>query len=436
MADYDSDEDVLGIEYTTTTTLLGYAEDEPIAASDDTTSHLGGIPTWFDDASPMDSRLAKCLSCNNLMPLLLQLDGNLPDSPHHTRILYLFGCRSKKCRKKAGSIRAIRGVKSTGVPPPNVTTTSAPPSTASKVEEAPKKSNMGDMIFGGSSSSGAPINPFAAASGSNPFAKSNPFANSSSNDEVSTLAKSFAAVASISAPTDSKTTPSPQPQEPTETALIGPPSPWPSPSDIPQYPKFYLDASYEELEPDALTLQSQKLAKTIKMDTSDDMNDDDITTPSSSKKASAASSSSSSKKGSTSTSREKEFESAMNATFIHFQTITSQNPEQVLRYERKGVPLLYSREDSIGKLLVTASAADISFSKVPRCGNCGRGRCFEVQLMPHAISVLEEGADAALDEGMVWGTIITATCEADCAVVGSDKGRYVEEWVGVQWETD
>ncbi|KAK6537904.1 hypothetical protein TWF694_010802 [Orbilia ellipsospora] len=374
----------------------------------------------------MDSRLAKCLSCNTLMPLLLQLDGNLPDSPHHTRMLYLFGCRSKKCRKKAGSIRAIRGVKSTGVPPPYTTgSNAAPPPAASKVEEAeaPKKSNMGDLIFG-SSSSGAPTNPFATASGSNPFAKSNPFATTS-KDEVSTLAKSFAAVASISAPSESK----PAPQEPAEPALIGPPSPWPSPSEIPQYPNFYLDASYEELEPDALTLQSQKLAKTIKMDTSDDMDDEDIT-PSSSKKASSK------KASSSSTSREKEFESAMNATFIHFQTITSQNPEQVLRYERKGKPLLYSREDGIGKLLTTANSTDTSFSKVPRCGNCGRGRCFEVQLMPHAISVLEEGSNAALDEGMVWGTIITAMCETDCAVAGSESGKYVEEWVGVQWETD
>ncbi|KAK6363114.1 hypothetical protein TWF730_000559 [Orbilia blumenaviensis] len=413
MADYYSDEDVADLEYTTTTTLLGYAETTP---SDDTTSHLGGIPTWFDDA--MDSRLAKCLSCNNIMPLLLQLDGNLPDSPHHTRMLYLFGCRSKPCRKKRGSIRAIRGVKSTGISPPS---TQKPATVVAEptAEEPKPKSNMGDMIFGGSSS-GAPTNPFASSQ-SNPFAKPNPFAK----DDVSTLTKTFAQAASIS-------TPEPKPAvnpEPAEPALIGPPSPWPPAESIPQYTSFYLDASYEELEPDALTLQSQKLAKTIKMDTSDDI-DEDIT-PSSSKKA-AASSSSSSK-----ASKEKEFESAMNAAFLNFQSITSQNPEQVLRYERKGVPLLYSRDDSIGKLLANPkSGTDISLSKTPRCSNCGRGRCFEIQLMPHAISVLEEGTEGALDEGMVWGTIIVGTCEADCPLAGSEKGAYVEEWVGVQWETD
>ncbi|KAF3942081.1 hypothetical protein ABW19_dt0203579 [Dactylella cylindrospora] len=416
MADnYSDDEELSNLEYTTTTTLLGYAETTP---SDDTTSHLGGTPTWLDD--PMDSRLAKCLSCNNLMPLLLQLDGNLPDSPQHTRMLYLFGCRAKSCRKKPGSIRAIRGVKSTGVAGP---ASEEPKTVKEEVKEEPKpKSNMGDLIFG-SSSSGAPINPFASSSSqSNPSAKPNPFAK----DEVSTLAKSFAAVASISAP-QSKPDPKPQPQP---SALIGPPSPWPPTSEIPQYQNFYLDASYEELEPDALTLQSQQLAKTIKMDTSGDA-DEDIK-PSSSKKASASSSKSSKE------SKEKEFESSMNATFLHFQNITSQNPEQVLRYERKGTPLLYSRDDAIGKLLVSpkGSGHDVSLSKATKCGNCGMGRCFEFQLMPHAISVLEEGAEAALDEGMVWGTIVVGTCEVDCVVEGSEKGKYVEEWVGVQWETD
>ncbi|EWC45529.1 hypothetical protein DRE_05387 [Drechslerella stenobrocha 248] len=419
MAEYDSDEDVADLDYTTTTTLLGYAEPSP---SDDAVSHLGGIPTWLDD--PMDSRLAKCLSCNHLMPLLLQLDGNLPESPHHTRMLYLFGCRAKSCRKQRGSIRAIRGVKATGV--------AQAPSKESpaKVEQSPPEepkakpsSNMGDMIFGGSPSSGTPTNPFASASQTNPFAKPNPFA---ATDGVSTLAKTFAAVASISTPEAAKPASKPNPpasDADSPSSLIGPPSPWPPAEELPQYPNFYLDASFEELEPDALTLQSQKLAKTITMDTSDDLDD---AAPSRSKKAGGASK----------PSKESEFESAMNATFLHFQRITSQNPEQVLRYERRSAPLLYSRDDTVGKLLASSKGGDkVSLERAPRCSNCGAGRCFEMQLMPHAISVLE-GADAALDEGMVWGTILVGTCELDCAVAGSASGRFVEEWVGAQWETD
>ncbi|KAK6349925.1 hypothetical protein TWF696_006184 [Orbilia brochopaga] len=419
MADYDSDEEVADLEYTTTSTLLGYAE--PTSPSDDTISHLGGTPTWLDD--PMDARLAKCLSCNNLMPLLLQLDGNLPDSPYHTRMLYLFGCRAKPCRRQRGSIRAIRGVKATGIAastPANAPAAKVNPPTVE--EEKPAPSNMGDMIFGGTASSGTPTNPFAATSQSNPFAKPN--ANPFAKDEVSSLAKSFAAVASIG--TDTKSAPKPK-LDPTDSpsSLIGPPSPWPPSAELPQYPSFYLDASYEELEPDALTLQSQKLAETIQMDTSDDLDD----LPTTSKKGSSSTNTSKALK-------EKGFESAMNAAFLHFQRITSQNPEQVLRYERRGTPLLYSRDDTVGKLLTSNSKGnDISLARVPRCLNCGAGRCFELQFMPHAISVLE-GADVALDEGMVWGTIIVGTCDADCALSGSEKGRYIEEWVGVQWETD
>ncbi|KAF3907132.1 hypothetical protein ABW21_db0204855 [Orbilia brochopaga] len=417
MADYDSDEDVADLEYTTTSTLLGYAETTP---SDDTISHLGGIPTWLDD--PMDARLAKCLSCNNLMPLLLQLDGNLPDSPYHQRMLYLFGCRAKSCRRKPGSIRAVRGVKPTGIAPATlVKEVAAKVDPPKVVEEKPAASNMGNMIFGGSSS-GTPTNPFATSQ-ANPFAKPN--ANPFAKDEVATLAKSFAAVASISA--DTKPTPKPK-AEPTDSSssLIGPPSPWPPSAEIPQYPNFYLDANYEELEPDALTLQSQKLAQTIQMDTSDDFDDD---TPTTSKKGSASTSTSKA-------SKEKEFESAMNATFLHFQRITSQNPEQVLRYERRGTPLLYSRDDTIGKLLESGSkGSDISLARVPHCTNCGTRRYFELQFMPHAISVLE-GDNVALDDGMVWGTIIVGTCDADCAASESQKGRFFEEWVGVQWETD
>jgi len=111
----------------------------------------------------------------------------------------------------------------------------------------------------------------------------------------------------------------------------------------------------------------------------------------------------------------------------------------VLRYERKGVPLLYSRDDGIGKLLSSKTAAiDISMNRIPSCGLCGSGKVFELQLMPHTITILEEGQEtAALDEGMVWGTIIVGTCGEDCDVSGSKTGvGYVEEWVGVQWETD
>lgn len=132
--------------------------------------------------------------------------------------------------------------------------------------------------------------------------------------------------------------------------------------------------------------------------------------------------------------------------FQHLADTLSQNPEQVLRYDFGGSPLLYSRSDSVGPIFTGAkhdSALGHSkvtttgppASRIPRCGRCGSLRVFELQLMPHAIEELEGDEDLAtlLDEGMEWGTVIVGVCSKDC---GSGDGSldYVDEWVGVQWE--
>ena len=137
---------------------------------------------------------------------------------------------------------------------------------------------------------------------------------------------------------------------------------------------------------------------------------------------------------------EKLFESSMDKQFQKFADRMAQNPEQIIRYELGGTPLLYSTTDSVGKLLSPPnSGAKVSVgsggaSRIPRCGNCGGERIFEVQLTPHAITVLEE-QELSL-EGMEWGTIIMGVCGKDCVPRGVEEGSvgYAEEWVGVQWE--
>lgn len=126
------------------------------------------------------------------------------------------------------------------------------------------------------------------------------------------------------------------------------------------------------------------------------------------------------------------FESAMDKAFQRFADRVAQNPEQVLRYEFDGEPLLYSRDDAVGKLL--DGHAHGRSGKVPRCTNCGADRVFELQLMPNAISELE--AEELGVEGMEWGTIMMKVCAKDCVQRGVGEGPvgYVEEWVGVQWE--
>ena len=136
------------------------------------------------------------------------------------------------------------------------------------------------------------------------------------------------------------------------------------------------------------------------------------------------------------------YESTIDKTFQKFADRLAHNPDQVIRYEFKGQPLLYSKHDAVGKLLSTGvgSEADAKIklengtgSRIPRCVNCGAGRVFEVQMTPHAIMELES-EEVGID-GMEWGTIIVGVCERDCQARGleGDVG-YVEEWAGVQWE--
>jgi len=135
------------------------------------------------------------------------------------------------------------------------------------------------------------------------------------------------------------------------------------------------------------------------------------------------------------------YEDTGDIAFLKFADRLGQNPEQVIRYEFKGQPLLYSKTDTVGKMFHHVSAGKISTSggsaqhnTIPRCGNCGASRVFEVQLCPHAISELEveeEGID-----GMEWTVIAVAVCEKDCVPRGVGMGEvgYCEEAALVQWE--
>lgn len=95
--------------------------------------------------------------------------------------------------------------------------------------------------------------------------------------------------------------------------------------------------------------------------------------------------------------------------------------------------MLYSADDPVGKLLKGVEEGKGVARRLPVCGNCGkRERCFEFQIMPTAISVLE-GDDVGFD-GMEWGTIIVGSCLCVPKSLDANGVGWVEEWVGVQWE--
>ena len=209
--------------------------------------------------------------------------------------------------------------------------------------------------------------------------------------EEKSLSKTFAETVSLNNPQATEPKPAPAPE------------PWPSEKELPAaYPISYLaDADYETLDPTPPPVSQA----TMQMDIDD---------------GAGASGSGGGKED------RDVFESSMDADFQKFADRLAQNPEQVIRYEYAGQPLLYSKTDSVGQML--------SKGGMPRCGNCGSGRVFEVQLTPEAIAELEK-EETGLD-GMDWGTVIVGVCGADCQPGGVDEGVavYIEEFAGVQWE--
>lgn len=262
---------------------------------------------------------------------------------------------------------------------------------------------FGDSLFGAkpASSTGGGIfgaNPFSSGEGAStsPFTQSNPLSAQKPAEKpaekpmspTADLPKTFAAALNITSPPPS----APQPAEP-----------WPQDSDLPKpYPLLYLaDADYEQLDKDEpAPLQKFEM---MELDTE----------PS----------------GSGGGKEDKDvYESSIDTTFQKFADRLAQNPEQVVRYEFRGSPLLYTKGDGVGKLLGGEKGKGM-----PNCPNCKSKRVFEVQCAPHMITELE--VEELSLEGMEWGTIIVGVCGADCCPnVRPGQVGYVEEWVGVQWE--
>ncbi|KAH7110072.1 programmed cell death protein 2 [Dendryphion nanum] len=429
MPPYDSESSDEGEDYTETNVLLGYAAEEETG---DAISHLGGQPTWIDGKTPPSGTLAKCKVCNGLLTLLLELNGDLPDHfPGHERRLYIWSCRRKTCRRKEGSVRNIRGLRiAKGVSNKSAVKKTEP---AEVPEEKKIQPNIGGSLFGlkGDGATATPVNPFSNPFSpkpsnsvpANPFSSSsasaNPFAVTSpatpilevapeisTNEADTSLPATFADKVRLNSP-------------PTTTSTLPPHDPWPAESSFPPaYPYYFLDAEYETLDAPLLP----EIPVNTRMDIDTEVG------------------------GSGGSKEDKEvYESTIDKTFQKFADRVGENAEQVLRYEFRGKPLLYSDADAVGKLLASHSENGSSSnakvktgsrggSGIPRCQNCGAERVFEVQLTPHAITELE--SDELTLEGMEWGTIILAVCSKDCKPDDVSEGEvgYVEEWAGVQWE--
>lgn len=301
-----------------------------------------------------------------------------------------------------------------------------------EAERREKEKGLGEELFGvakgafgGGGSGGGNVNPFSTSGGGT--AAANPFAKPAGGASVANPFSTASTPAPTAAPAVDESKPSPDaaatndlPKTFAETLSLNnpqppsgpppPPEPWPAETDLPSpYPVSYLaEADYETLDP-----QPPSVPQATRMDL--DNNDN------------------SSGGGSGGGKEDKEvFESTIDSTFQKFADRLAQNPDQCIRYEFGGTPLLYSKTDAVGKKLHDVPASQIG-NVLPRCGHCGAKRVCEVQLTPQAIVELE-GDDVL--EGMDWGAVIVAVCEGDCLPRGTGDGEvaYAEEWVGVQWE--
>ncbi|KAL8858381.1 MAG: hypothetical protein Q9178_005062 [Gyalolechia marmorata] len=429
MALHDSDSSGEESEqYATTNIMLGYASEEPTG---DTFSHLGGYPTWPDNEAPSAS-LAKCKTCNSFMVLILQLNGDLPEYlPDHERKMYVFTCRNKPCRRKPGAIRAIRGTKISASATKFLSHQNQTLLQNGSPKPSPSTLNLGDSIFSTRTvgQANSRINPFSTSS--KPTPNANPFSSTKITNPIPS-GRLVQNIDTLPTPTIDRDTPLHETfaqkvrlsSAPSLSSSPQPRSPWPSPSLIPQpYPSYHLDADYETLDtPSSQNATSSSIHNPTSTSTdgkdppATDEDDDPANWLSGPAKA--------------------------DKTFLRFAARLAQNPEQVLRYEWCGQPLLYSKDDEVGKAFPSASPATISNmpsqkvpqNRIPNCSNCGAKRVFEFQLTPHAISELEREEEGL--EGMEWGTIVVGSCEKDCVERGVEDGKvgWVEEWAGVSWE--
>ncbi|KAJ5255694.1 hypothetical protein N7505_010845 [Penicillium chrysogenum] len=400
MDPYDSDSSV-DEDFTDTGVLLGYAAEDVI---EDVISHLGGWPKWLDEASPAPGDFANCKVCNSPMLLLLELHGDLPDHfPTDERRLYLFGCPRKPCNRKPGSIRAFRAARKVTVGGQNKQDETKPEETQPVAPEQPKQ-DLGASLFGATnltSNVSSNPNPFSSASGPTP-ADSNPFATPVQTT-APTAEKPVSANTLESTFADKKTPES------------GTPAPWPEQSAFPApYKNFFLDAEYETLSrPSSPTVPDNVQIEPME------------------------------EEGTGAAELKDTFESELDKDFMKFSMRIEHNPEQVLRYEFRGAPLLYSTSDEVGARLhvhnpPSAKVTTVGSGSIPACEYCGSQRVFEFQLVPHAITMLEEGRPGVGlgkdDAGMEWGTIIMGVCGKNCTPQQLGVTGWREEWAGVQWE--
>ncbi len=412
MSDYSSDgeDDYPSNSRTESTVYLGFADlDVSIPGNEEPTindTFIGNKPIWLNNTPPKDSNLLKCPICNDKMGLFLQAYSPLDDIKYDefiSRVLYIFGCLKHSCFRKSKNgkscFRVIKGIYKDLKAEIEYENEQKQKIKKQKEQEL-RNASLGNDIFNSTDNS----NPFDGdGNTTNPFASITfpalPGSSSNSNnnsEKVKTKGPSYAAIASSkeSKVTESEATESKLESKLDVETIVD--------LDLPTLPGYFIGVSKE-------VLKKPKIPDNFKY-TIDTEIEEEETTSSSNKKDNIGSL----------------YEGTnIDSSFQHFLEIVSSDPEQVLRYNRGGRPLLYSSKGEIYHMFN-------GHKELPQ------GRIFELQLMPYLISIFEDSKTEKeiLEQGMEWGTLIVTTAADDTNVVLDEKTQvgYVEEWIGVQWE--
>ncbi|KAG0250534.1 hypothetical protein BG011_008272 [Mortierella polycephala] len=458
--------------------LLGMP-DSPMETHDDTDPYvtkIGGAPLWLEENQPASGKYGVCQACGKNMYLLLQAYVPLEKSPYD-RVVYVWACNQRLCMRKPGSFRVVRALKlnqeyaqklEKKVKPAAAAPVANPVIGAQAANSfpAPGAFDMGNALFGGAGSGFN--NPFAPPSNTtNPFAPPPGFGvgfpapTSTVPTAPATLTtKSFASAASSNIP--EKEEPCGESGSEQNDDSVDKSTPWPE--DMPTFSPHYLYITEEILDDSgAIDEISQRYSHLLALEgiANNDSNgndDGDASQDSGASWSGEAYEKASLPKG-------------VDKAFKKFTERVQAWPDQCVRYDFPGLPLLFSFSDPTARLLLPPSTAQHSkhtspsAHRIPKCPACKGPRGFEFQLMPNLLSLLDVTSKRYLsveeqkslkdrkgaqmfDIGMEWGTILVYSCVGDCFEKSLTSGkenddesgnannrvRYFEEVALVQFE--
>ncbi|KAJ2091527.1 hypothetical protein IW140_001022 [Coemansia sp. RSA 1813] len=372
---------------------LGYSEGgvESTDLDDPLLCRLGGKPVWLDTISPIPSHsTAICKHCGSEMLLLVQTHAPLNDSPYD-RVMYIWACNRRSCSGKPGATAAIRAhILNTEYALKLVKHTKSKPKSQSKDQSTVPSFSKG--LFGGGTSENNKQLDFGSVWNNSSLALSG--TSTSNLFTGSIFGKTSQSVSDRPQLFDSKKSKGLLSQQSTnnsgtrtdngskksnssndvdilgrgiknisislseQVAEVKPVRvEWPESTASVQAKYLTFEAEYLE-KPRTMDRYRKEIDQAL--DIASAMNNDVNTTrgdsyqPIKGRKAN--------QKGAEADSHEKwadelyerdALPKGTDSAFSRFVSIAGQNSEQVMRYQYGGIPLIYSMQDSVAKMLVT-----------------------------------------------------------------------------------